>query len=46
MLEIDRGTLSLQEVKGYVKDHMELKESMKFYFFDSWARYGEWFGGS
>jgi hypothetical protein len=24
--------LSLQNVKGYLKDHMELKESMKLYF--------------
>ena len=32
MSEIERDKLSLQEVKGYLKDHMELKESMKFYF--------------
>ena len=32
MSEIERDKLSLQEVKGFLKDHMELKESMKFYF--------------
>ncbi|XP_040260678.2 uncharacterized protein [Aegilops tauschii subsp. strangulata] len=30
--EIERDKLSLQEVKGFVKDHVELKESMKYYF--------------
>lgn len=32
MSEIERDKLSLQEVKGFLKDHMQLKESMKFYF--------------
>ena len=32
MSEIERDKLSLQEVKGFLKDHMELKESMKLYF--------------
>ncbi|KAE8815954.1 hypothetical protein D1007_06491 [Hordeum vulgare] len=30
--EIKRDKLSLQEVKGYLKDHVQLKESMKIYF--------------
>ncbi|CAM0956402.1 unnamed protein product [Alopecurus aequalis] len=30
--EIERDKLSLQEVKGYLKDHVQLKESMKIYF--------------
>ncbi|XBJ19112.1 hypothetical protein VPH35_010137 [Triticum aestivum] len=29
MSEIERDKLSLQEVKGYIRDHTELKESMK-----------------
>ncbi|KAE8787689.1 hypothetical protein D1007_38295 [Hordeum vulgare] len=32
MSEIERDKLSLQEVKGYLKDHTEFMESMKFYF--------------
>uniref|UniRef100_A0ACD5X1T1 Uncharacterized protein n=1 Tax=Avena sativa TaxID=4498 RepID=A0ACD5X1T1_AVESA len=32
MSEIERDKLSLQEVKGFAKDHLPLKESMKFYF--------------
>ena len=32
MSVIERDKLSLQEVKGFLKDHMQLKESMKFYF--------------
>ncbi|KAE8768062.1 hypothetical protein D1007_60494 [Hordeum vulgare] len=32
MSEIERDKLSLQEVKGFVKDDMQLKESKKFYF--------------
>ncbi|KAE8812974.1 hypothetical protein D1007_09734 [Hordeum vulgare] len=32
MSEIERDKLSLQEVKGFLKDHIQLKESMKFYF--------------
>ncbi|XBH72803.1 hypothetical protein VPH35_100019 [Triticum aestivum] len=32
MSEIERDKLSLQEVKGYLKDHTQLMESMKFYF--------------
>ena len=32
MSEIERDKLSLQEVKGFLKDHMEWKESMKLYF--------------
>ncbi|KAE8818478.1 hypothetical protein D1007_03601 [Hordeum vulgare] len=30
--EIERDKLSLQEVKSYLKDHVQLKESMKNYF--------------
>jgi hypothetical protein len=30
--EIERDKLSLQEVKGFLKDHLPLKESMKPYF--------------
>jgi hypothetical protein len=30
--EIERDKLSLQEVIGFLKDHVEWKESMKFYF--------------
>jgi hypothetical protein len=30
--EIERDKLSLQEVKGHLKDHLELKESMKLHF--------------
>jgi hypothetical protein len=30
--EIERDKLSLQEVLGFLKDHMEVKESMKLYF--------------
>jgi hypothetical protein len=30
--EIERDKLSLLEVKGFAKDHLQLKESMKFYF--------------
>lgn len=30
--DIERDKLSLQEVKGFLADHMEVKESMKFYF--------------
>jgi hypothetical protein len=30
--EIERDKLSLQEVKGFLKDHLPLKESMKLYF--------------
>ena len=36
MSEIERDKLSLQEVKGFLKDHMEFKESMKFYFRLPW----------
>ncbi|KAE8780928.1 hypothetical protein D1007_45872 [Hordeum vulgare] len=32
MSEIERDKLSLQEVKGFLNDHMKLKESMKLYF--------------
>ncbi|CAM0943239.1 unnamed protein product [Alopecurus aequalis] len=32
MSDIERDKLSLQEVKGFLKDHIALKESMKFYF--------------
>jgi hypothetical protein len=32
MSEIERDKLSLQEVKGFAKDHLPLKESMKFHF--------------
>ena len=32
MSEIERDKLSLQEVKGYLKDHTQLMGSMKFYF--------------
>ncbi|KAI5012483.1 hypothetical protein ZWY2020_024749 [Hordeum vulgare] len=32
MSEIERDQLSLQEVKGFLNDHMQLKESMKLYF--------------
>ena len=32
MSDIERDKLSLQEVKGFLKDHMQLKESMKFYY--------------
>ena len=32
MSEIERDKLSLPEVKGFLKDHMDLKASMKFYF--------------
>ncbi|CAM0877864.1 unnamed protein product [Alopecurus aequalis] len=32
MSDIERDKLSLQEVKGLLKDHIALKESMKFYF--------------
>nr|XP_051229195.1 uncharacterized protein LOC127347000 [Lolium perenne] len=30
--EIERDKLSLQEIRGFLKDHVELKESMKLYF--------------
>ena len=30
--EIERDKLSLQEVIGFVKDHVEYKDSMKLYF--------------
>ncbi|KAE8815812.1 hypothetical protein D1007_06642 [Hordeum vulgare] len=30
--DIERDKLSLQEVNGFLKDHIALKESMKFYF--------------
>jgi len=30
--EIERDNLSLPKVKGFAKDHLQLKESMKFYF--------------
>jgi 5'-3' exonuclease len=30
--EIERDKLSLQEVKGFLKDHIALKDSMKLYF--------------
>nr|XP_051197241.1 uncharacterized protein LOC127310625 [Lolium perenne] len=30
--EIERDKLSLQEVKGFLKDHLEVKDSMKMYF--------------
>ena len=30
--EIERDKLSLQEVKGFLKDHIQVKESMKLYF--------------
>jgi alpha-galactosidase len=30
--EIERDKLSLQEITGYLKDHVALKESMKLYF--------------
>jgi hypothetical protein len=30
--EIERNKLSLQEVKGFLKDHIALKDSMKLYF--------------
>ena len=30
--EIERDKLPLQEVKGFLKDHMPVKEAMKFYF--------------
>lgn len=32
MSDMERDKLSLQEVKGFLKDHIALKESMKFYF--------------
>ncbi|KAF7010313.1 hypothetical protein CFC21_024734 [Triticum aestivum] len=32
MSKIERGNLSLQEVKGHLRDHIQLKESMKLYF--------------
>ncbi|KAE8813904.1 hypothetical protein D1007_08817 [Hordeum vulgare] len=32
MSEIERDKLSFQEVKGFLKDHMEVKDSMKLYF--------------
>ncbi|KAI4980637.1 hypothetical protein ZWY2020_021122 [Hordeum vulgare] len=32
MSEIERDKLSLQEVKGFLQDHTQLKEPMKFYF--------------
>jgi hypothetical protein len=32
MFEIDRDKLSLQVVKGFLKDHVPLKDSMKMYF--------------
>ena len=32
MSEIERDKLSLPEVKGYLKDHIAIKESMKLYF--------------
>jgi hypothetical protein len=32
MSEIERDKLSLQELKGYLKEHIQLKESMKFHF--------------
>ncbi|KAE8798205.1 hypothetical protein D1007_26497 [Hordeum vulgare] len=32
MSEIERDKVSLQEVKGFLNDHMPLKESMKLYF--------------
>ncbi|KAI5011795.1 hypothetical protein ZWY2020_013932 [Hordeum vulgare] len=32
MSEIERDELSLQEVKGFLNDHIQLKESMKLYF--------------
>ncbi|KAE8815438.1 hypothetical protein D1007_07178 [Hordeum vulgare] len=32
MSDIEMDKLSLQEVKGFLKDHIALKESMKFYF--------------
>ncbi|KAE8769179.1 hypothetical protein D1007_59268 [Hordeum vulgare] len=32
MSEIERDKLSLHEVKGFLNDHMHLKESMKLYF--------------
>ncbi|KAE8777900.1 hypothetical protein D1007_49257 [Hordeum vulgare] len=32
MSEIKRDKLSFQEVKGFLKDHMEVKDSMKLYF--------------
>ncbi|KAE8778958.1 hypothetical protein D1007_48076 [Hordeum vulgare] len=32
MSEIERDKLSLQEVKGFLQDHIQLKESMKLYF--------------
>jgi hypothetical protein len=30
--EIERDKLSLQEVKGFLKDHIEVKDAMKLYF--------------
>jgi hypothetical protein len=30
--EIEKDKLSLQEVKGFLKDHIALKDSMKLYF--------------
>src|SRR4051812_40036080 len=32
MSEIERDKLSLQEVKGFLRDHMEVKNSMQLYF--------------
>ncbi|KAE8788485.1 hypothetical protein D1007_37406 [Hordeum vulgare] len=32
MSEIERDKLSLQEVKGYLQDHIQYKDSMKLYF--------------
>jgi hypothetical protein len=32
IFEIERDKLSLQELTGFLKDHMEVKESMKLYF--------------
>ncbi|KAI4975983.1 hypothetical protein ZWY2020_049590 [Hordeum vulgare] len=32
MSEIERDKLSLQEVNGFLKDHIQFKESMKLYF--------------
>lgn len=36
MSEIERDKLSLPELKGYLGDHVPLKESMKIYFLFAW----------
>jgi hypothetical protein len=38
----ERDKLSLQEVKGFLKDHIEVKDAMKLYFFYAWQRACGW----